>query len=439
MARLFWQHYFISYITEHSEWPLFSDAGASEPIDTSQFIPYLHPSYQSSPKYLLPKLVSNIHELFTYEQSDTCIDTLLRCLTLSRFICESDSLQVAAFHLNLATAYLELKLNPIQTNKHVNNAIKIIDLHRLTAETNTNFSAVLLNIKASLVSSKSQLLQHKSYESLNLLRDASSDAKLLQTLNPNFRDSNHLVFILYQRGHVHKYMFKYKLALRDFREALDLVSNIFGGKSEHVVLLLIEIVEVLTEMSLFDKAMRYAERCYELSHSFEVLQPDAALVLAKLHFSSNTKQSYIESSKYFDEWSTSVSIDCVGGCVASFRAVVANLEQYILVLSKTGNQQRTYAILNQLIRIYTDKYGEMCVEVANLCRQLGLCFLSEGNIKSGVEQLEVARDAFDFSSGKHNKESKNIELILCRVDPTHKYQSPGAAVQQEKIRFKTIV
>ena len=438
MARLFWQNFWIRYITEHTEWPLFSNPDPSETIDTSQLTPYQHPSYQSSPKFLLPKLVSNINDLFTYKQSDTCIDTLLRCLTLSRFIYESDSLQVAAFHLNLATAYLELKLNPIQTNKHVLNAVKIIDLHRLSSESNANFSAVLLNIKASLVLAKSLLFQQKNYESLNLLKQANSDAKLLQTLNPNFRDSKHIVFLLYLKGHVHKSMFKYKLALREFKECLDLVSSILGAKSEHTVLPLIEIVEVLTEVCLFDKAMAYAERCYELCHNFEVLKPDAALVLAKLHFASKTKQGYIESSKYFDEWSCSINMDNMQEPNANFQCVVANFEQYILVLSKTGNQPRTYAILNKLIRIYTDKYGEMCSEVAGLSRQLGLCYLTEGNVKLGVEQLEMARDAFDFCCGKHNKESKNIELILCRVDPTHKYQTSGV-MQQENIRFKTIV
>ena len=80
----------------------------------------------------------------------------------------------------------------------------------------------------------------------------------------------------------------------------------------------------------------------------------------------------------------------------------------------------------------------MCSEVASLSRQLRLCYLTEGNIKLGVEQLEMARDAFDFSSGKHNTENKKIELIMCRVDSTYKYQTSGV-MQQEKIGFKTIV
>ena len=57
-------------------------------------------------------------------------------------------------------------------------------------------------------------------------------------------------------------------------------------------------------MCLFDKGMAYAWRCYELCHNFEVSKPDPALVLAKLHFAS-----YIESSKYFDEWSDSLNMD----------------------------------------------------------------------------------------------------------------------------------
>ena len=207
-------------------------------------------------------------------------------------------------------------------------------MHRLSSESNANFSAVLLNIKASLVDAKSLLFQQKNYESLNLLKQTNFDVKLVQTLNPNFRDSKHIVFLLYMKGHVDKLMFEYKLVLRDFKECLDLVSSILGAKSEHTVLPLIEIVEVLIEMCLFDKGIAFAERCYESCHNFEVLTPDAALVLAKLHFASKTKQSYIKSSKYFEEWFCSINMDNMQESNANFQCVVANFELYILVLSK---------------------------------------------------------------------------------------------------------
>ncbi|KAI6647268.1 Tetratricopeptide repeat protein 23 isoform X1 [Oopsacas minuta] len=442
MARILWQSYWCNYITEHNEWPLFSNSEQTEilPDDTTILIPYQHPSYQSSPKFLLTKLVSSIGNLFTYEQSDICIDTLLRCLALSRFIYESDSIQIASFYVSLALAYLELKQNYLQAIKHCQNAMKIIDLQRLSFENISSFSAVLLNIKTSLVFAKSLLLQQKHSESLNLLKQANSDSKLLQTLNPNFRDSTHIVFVHYLKGHVHKSMIKYKSALGDFTACLELIKHIFGAKEEHTVWPMIEIVEVLIEIGSFENALGYAEKCYELGRDFEVLKPDVALVLAKLHFTAKSKNAYTNSAKFYDEWASTVDMEKAQNSSVNFSRLVSNFEQYILVLSKIGNQQKTYIILVQLISIYTTKYGDMCSEVGNLNRQLGLCYLTEGNVKMGVEQLEQSRRCYDFSLGKNNKESKNIEQILSRVDPTHKYQTISSEKPQDnKIRFKTIV
>ena len=235
-------------------------------------------------------------------------------------------------------------------------------------------------------------------------------------------------------------MLKYKLALSQFKFCLELVANIFGAREEHTVWPVIEIVEVLIELSSFDNALGYAEKCYEMCRDFEVLKPDVSLVLAKLHFATKTKNAYANSARYYDEWASNVVIEKAGNSDLSFSRLVANFEQYVLVLSKTGNQLKTYQILNQLISIYTDKYGEMCSEVGNLNRQLGLCYLTEGNIKMGVSYMEQSRVCYDFSSGKHNKESKNIDQILSRVDPTHKYQTVSTERKQEnKIRFQTIV
>ena len=441
MARVLWQEYWYRFITDDSEWsftPHTEQIDATE--DTTELIPFQHPSYTSSPKFLLPTLVSRIANLFTLDQSDICIDTLLRCLALSRFIYASDSLQIASLHLSLACAYLELKLSPSQAIKHCQNITFLIDFGKLTSDNTSNYPAVLLLIKTNLVLAKSLLLQQKPSESITLLKQAISHSKLLQTLNPNYRDTSHLVFTHYIKGHTYKSLLKHKLALVEFKYCLELVANIFGAKEEHTVWPLIEIVEVLIELNSFDNAIGYAEKCYELCDEFEVLKPDVSLVLAKLHFAAKTKDSYVNSAIYYDEWASTVDIENAGTSNLTFSRLVANFEQYILVLSKTGNQQKTYQILNQLITICTDKYGEMCGEVGNLNRQLGLCYLTGGNIKMGVDYLERSRNCFDFSVGKHNKESKNVDQILSRVDPTHKYQTVSTERQQEnRIRFKTIV
>ena len=438
MARALWQEFWIHFILNHAELPLFSNSESpADEIECPGFTPFTHPSFQSSPKSLLNKLTPDLLALFTPDNSEICIDTLLRCLALSRFVYQPDSLQVAAFHLNIGCAYLELKHSPAQAIKHIRTAMEIIDPHRLSSETNDNFSAVLLNIRACLLYAKSLLLQQKPYESLNFLKQAKSDSKLIQTLNPNFRDTKHIVFIHYIKGQVLKSTFKYKLALATFRESLDGVANIFGAKDQHVVMVLMEIVEVLGELGMYDNAMGYAVKCYELCEGFGHLKADSALVLAKLHFAAKTKEGFENSVKYYDEWAERVDIEKAQKSDLYFERLVANFEQYILVLSKVGNQSKTYEILTRLIHICTERFGEMSREVANLCRQLGLCYLTEGKIKKAVEQLEKGRDAFDFSLGKQNKESKNIDQILGRVDPIHKYQV--ATPQQEKARFKTIV
>ena len=439
MTRVIWQQYWFRFITDDSEWPLTLHTRQITE-DTTLLIPYQHPSYTTSPKFLLPTLVSSVGNLFTPDQSDTCIETLLKCLALSRFIFASDSLQVASLHLSLACAYLELKQSHSQAIKHCKNVTSLIDFGKLSPENTSNFPAVLLYIKTNLVLAKSLLLQQKPSEANNILKQTVSHSKLLQTLNPSYRDNSHLVFTHYIRGHTHKSMLKYKLALSQFKFCLELVANIFGAREEHTVWPVIEIVEVLIELSSFDNALGYAEKCYEMCRDFEVLKPDVSLVLAKLHFATKTKNAYANSARYYDEWASNVVIEKAGNSDLSFSRLVANFEQYVLVLSKTGNQLKTYQILNQLISIYTDKYGEMCSEVGNLNRQLGLCYLTEGNIKMGVCYLEQSRVCYDFSSGKHNKESKNIDQILSRVDPTHKYQTVSTERKQEnKIRFQTIV
>ena len=441
MARILWQQYWYRFVTEDSEWSFTSHTTHIDTTeDTTQLIPYQHPSYTSSPKFLLPTLVASISNLFTPEQSDICIDTLIRCLALSKFVYASDSLQVASLHLSLACVYLELKQSPFQAIKHCQNVTFLIDFGKLSSEETSNFPAVLLYIKTNIVLAKSLLLQQKPSEAINLLKQTVSHSQLLQTLNPNYRDTSHLVFIHYIKGHTHKLMLRYKLALSEFKICLDLVANIFGAKEEHMVWPMIEIVEVLIELSLFDNALGYADRCYEICRENEVLKPDVSLCLAKLHFAAKTKNSYANSAQYYDEWASTVDIETAGNSNLTFSRLVANFEQYILVLSKTGNQQKTYQILNQLITIYTDKHGEMCSEVGNLNRQLGLCYLTEGNIRMGVGYLERSHTCYEFSLGKHNKESKNVDQILSRVDPTHKYQTIHTERQQEsKIRFKTIV
>ena len=53
-----------------------------------------------------------------------------------------------------------------------------------------------------------------------------------------------------------------------------------------------------------------------------MLKPNVALILAKLHFASKTKQGYIESFKYFDEWSCSINMDSMQESNANFQCVV---------------------------------------------------------------------------------------------------------------------